>query len=198
MRPGRCSGRDWLPNGSRIPFTELLLPDTQTDRQAAELIQGSWQNRLGASINVRPLPEEDLWQRVRAGDYDMALLALSDSTAMGLLEDFSQDSDRYSTGWQSEEYEALLEQAAAETGEQAVHTLARAEQLLLQSGVILPLYTSMSHYAVSTEVQNAWIDPGEGDHLPQVHHKIITRSSTYRQGGAAFLPFGAGTVQSVV
>ena len=121
---------------------------------------------------MRPLPEEELWQRVRAGDYDMALLALSDSTAMGLLEDFSQDSDRYSTGWQSEEYEALLEQAAAETGEQAVHTLARAEQLLLQSGVVLPLYTSMSHYAVSTEVQNAWIDPGEGI----IYLKYITKS----------------------
>lgn len=156
----------------KLPFTELLLPDTQTDRQAAGLIQGSWQNRLGASINVRPLPEEELWQRARAGDYDMALLALSDSTAMGLLEDFSQGSDRYSTGWQSEEYEALLEQAAAETGEQAVHTLARAEQLLLQSGVVLPLYTSMSHYAVSTEVQNAWIDPGEGI----IYLKYITRS----------------------
>lgn len=134
---------------------------------------------------------------MRAGDYDMALLALSDSTAMGLLEDFSQDSDRYSTGWQSEEYEALLEQAAAETGEQAVHTLARAEQLLLQSGVVLPLYTSMSHYAVSTEVQNAWIDPARGSSTSSTSQNH-NQSSTYRQGGALFCPFGAGTVQSVV
>lgn len=50
--------------------------------------------------------------------------------------------------------------------------LARAEQLLLQSGVVLPLYTSMSHYAVSTEVQNAWIDPGEGI----IYLKYITKS----------------------
>lgn len=72
-----------------------------------------------------PLAVDELWQRVYAGDYDMALLPLSDSTAMGLLEDFASDTDRYCTGWQSEEYDALLDQAAAETGEQAVRTLAR-------------------------------------------------------------------------
>ena len=60
----------------------------------------------------------------------------------------------------------------AETGEQAVRTLAQAEQLLLQSGVVLPLYTSMSYYAVSSEVQGAWIDPGEG----VIYIKYITKS----------------------
>lgn len=39
----------------KLPFTELLVPDTQTDRQAAGIIQGCWQNTLGASINVMPL-----------------------------------------------------------------------------------------------------------------------------------------------
>lgn len=82
------------------------------------------------------------------------------------------DTDRYCTGWQSEEYDALLDQAAAETGEQAVRTLAQAEQLLLRSGVVLPLYTSMSYYAVSSEVQGAWIDPGEG----VIYIKYITKS----------------------
>lgn len=156
----------------KLPFTELLVPDTQTDRQAAGIIQGCWQNTLGASINVMPLAVDELWQRVYAGDYDMALLPLSDSTAMGLLEDFASDTDRYCTGWQSEEYDALLDQAAAETGEQAVRTLAQAEQLLLRSGVVLPLYTSMSYYAVSSEVQGAWIDPGEG----VIYIKYITKS----------------------
>ena len=156
----------------KLPFTELLVPDTQTDRQAAGIIQGSWQNILGASINVMPLAEDELWQRVYAGDYDMALLPLTDSTAMGLLEDFASDIDRYSTGWQSEEYDTLLDQAAAETGEQAVRTLAQAEQLLLESGVVLPLYTSMSYYAVSTEVQGAWVDPAEGI----IYFKYITKS----------------------
>ena len=120
---------------------------------------------------MRPLPEEDLWQRVRTGDSYGTSCAVR-FHRHGAAGGFLQDSDRYSTGWQSEEYEALLEQAAAKTGEQAVHTLARAEQLLLQSGVVLPLYTSMSHYAVSTEVQNAWIDPGEGI----IYLKYITKS----------------------
>lgn len=48
----------------------------------------------------------------------------------------------------------------------------QAEQLLLRSGVVLPLYTSMSYYAVSSEVQGAWIDPGEG----VIYIKYITKS----------------------
>ena len=154
----------------KLPFTELLVPDTQTDRQAAGMIQGCWQNTLGASINVMPLAEDELWQRVYSGDYDLALLPLSDATAARLLGDFDADTDRYSTGWQSEEYTALLDQAAAASGAEAVRILGQAEQLLLQSGVVLPLYTSMSFYAVSDKVENAWIDPGDGI----VYFKYIT------------------------
>ena len=56
--------------------------------------------------------------------------------------------------------------------EEELRTLAQAEQLLLRSGVVLPLYTSMSYYAVSSEVQGAWIDPGEG----VIYIKYITKS----------------------
>ena len=37
---------------------------------------------------------------------------------------------------------------------------------------MLPLYTSVSYYAVSSEVQGAWIDPGEG----VIYIKYITKS----------------------
>ena len=39
---------------TRLPFTELLVPDTLTDRQAAGIVQGCWQDTLGASLNVMP------------------------------------------------------------------------------------------------------------------------------------------------
>ena len=78
----------------------------------------------------------------------------------------------YLYGEESLKLAKAADQAAAETGEQAVRTLAQAEQLLLRSGVVLPLYTSMSYYAVSSEVQGAWIDPGEG----VIYIKYITKS----------------------
>lgn len=65
-----------------------------------------------------------------------------------------------------------LDQAAAETGEPGGAHPGQAEQLLLRSGVVLPLYTSMSYYAVSSEAQGAWIDPGEG----VIYIKYITKS----------------------
>ena len=149
---------------TKLPFTELLVPDTTVERRAAGIIQGCWQNTLGASINVMPLEQQELMQRVTAGDYDIALIPVAaGGSPLELLERFAPETDQYSTGWQSEEYAQALDVAAAESD--SARLAARvyaAEQLLADSGVVFPLYGSMSHYAVSDRLTDVWIYGANG------------------------------------
>ena len=147
---------------TRLPFTELLVPDTLTDRQAAGIVQGCWQDTLGASLNVMPLSTGELAARVTSGDYDIALYPLTSTTASSLLGAFASDSDRYRTGWTSEEYDSLLASAAQGSGSAAIRSLRQAEQLLVQQAVAVPLYASASTYAVDPSVTGLRLDAAGG------------------------------------
>ena len=147
---------------TRLPFTELLVPDTLTDRQAAGIVQGCWQDTLGASLNVMPLSTGELAARVASGDYDIALYPLTSTTASSLLGAFASDSDRYRTGWTSEEYDSLLASAAQGSGSAAIRSLRQAEQLLVQQAVAVPLYASASSYAVDPSVTGLRLDAAGG------------------------------------
>lgn len=162
----RASFRQGLADAgeTKLPPTELLVPDTTVERRAAGIIQGCWQNTLGASINVMPLSQQELMQRVTAGDYDIALIPVTaGGSPLELLTRFAPGTDRYATGWQSEEYTRAIAAAAAESDTaRLARSIYAAEQLLADSGVVLPLYGSMSHYAVSDRLQDVWIYGADG------------------------------------
>ena len=111
-----------------------------------------------------PQEQQELMQRVTAGDYDIALIPVAaGGSPLELLERFAPETDQYSTGWQSEEYAQALDAAAAESD--SARLAARvyaAEQLLADSGVVFPLYGSMSHYAVSDRLTDVWIYGANG------------------------------------
>lgn len=148
----------------KLPFTELIAPDTLTERRAGGMVQGCWQNTLSASINLMPLEQQELMQRVAAGEYDIALIPIkSGENPLELLGDFAPEEDRYNTGWQSEEYAQALAAARQESNTaRLARDIRLAEQMLADSGVVYPLYSGASYYAVDSSLKEVWLYSGSG------------------------------------
>ena len=83
-------------------------------------------------------------------------------TALEWMQNFSSVSSTqgYPVAGLTEGYENLLLAAAsAATAEQQVVYLKQAEQQLIASASVLPLYSAVSYCAVQKEVQGLWIYP---------------------------------------
>lgn len=103
-----------------------------------------WQRDLGFFLSVELLPERELRDRVEAGEYDCALTPLYPEYAhpAGVLSGFTSDSRKNPCGYQNAAYDALLLDAVRENDPaRAAALYMEAEQLLVDDGVFLPLYT---------------------------------------------------------
>ena len=148
---------------TRLPFTELLVPDTLTDRQAAGIVQGCWQDTLGASLNVMPLSTGELAARVASGDYDIALYPLTSTTASSLLGGLrlGQRPLPHRLDQRGVRQPAGLRRP----GQRAVRPSARCARRSSSSfsrRVAVPLYASASTYAVDPSVTGLRLDAAGG------------------------------------
>lgn len=147
---------------TKLPFTELLVPDTPMTRRIAGGIQGNWQSILHANINVMPLPQEELESRIAAGEFDIALIPLKapESTPYSMLAQFMSTGSGNVAGWSNPEYDAALAAANAQAmADRSAAAFRACEQQLIDHGVLLPLYATQTHYVIQKNVQGIWIYP---------------------------------------
>ncbi len=121
----------------------LISEESGLQAEFASLAQ-VWQRDFGLYLSVELIGESELQDRVKAGDYDCALMVLSPEYAhpAGVLSCFLSDDRLNVCGYRSEEYDAALLRAIHENdADTAALLYAEAEQLLIEDGVFLPLYT---------------------------------------------------------
>ena len=131
---------------------------SERQKSQAALLKEAWAP-LGVELVVQTTPEDrylgsipywncDLFSYSWIGDF-------ADPTAF--LELFRAGSTLNQTKWQNERYEKLL-QEAAETTDSSEHyrLLSKAEQVLLDDGVILPISHQVSLHAVNPGSVGGW------------------------------------------
>lgn len=74
-----------------FPPVELLCLSGSADRAAADALAEMWHSHLGVAVTVTELPQEELDERLRSGEYDLALAryAAPYGDAMRYLERFA-------------------------------------------------------------------------------------------------------------
>ena len=142
---------------SSFPDITVLTTDSDTGRREAEALQAMWEQHLG--INVRIIQRE--WttylQKQYDADFDLCVGGwigdYLDPTTF--LEMWIKDGGNNNTGWNSSDFEGLLNEAE-NTADVATRmaTLAEAETLLLEDTPVLPIYWYTTNYLIRPEVQN--------------------------------------------
>jgi oligopeptide transport system substrate-binding protein len=126
------------------PNLTLLIWDDSRERDVGTFLQSQFEENLGAKVEVRALPFNNLVERTAAGDYDFyhggSFAAYNDP--MDFLEVWTTNSPLNQTGFSNAEYDRLVADAKIETDPTwRFQLLAQAEKILIEDeAVVAPTF----------------------------------------------------------
>lgn len=142
---------------------ELLTFDHDSGKRTGEYIQSELSDLDGLTVNVSNLPFEQKLERESNGEFDLSFSGWGADypdplTYLSTMQTGNQYSNQ--TGYNSEEYNKLVEEAIKLPISEAYAKYAEAEKLMLEDGYLAPIYQSASAYLekdyVSGIVNNSW------------------------------------------
>jgi peptide/nickel transport system substrate-binding protein/oligopeptide transport system substrate-binding protein len=181
----RLLGEAGFPQGVGLPELVIKITPSQDAARIVEFMTSAW-TALGVKTRVQVVPYDQYFGAVKQNDYTIAF-----STWIGdfpdpytFLQMWRRDSNLNDAKYNDADYEKLMEKAMNEEGEQRLQTLAEAEKLLLDRGVVLPIYYYPALNIVDTDELNGWY-PNALDIHP---FKYLVFRSLRPLPGVAMLP----------
>ncbi len=139
----------------------LIVPAGMGHEDYFAYLSQIWQRDLGLYLTVEVLEAEEYQQRLESGDFDCAIAALNGdyNSPYAILSQFSSNSGKNVSGYQNADFDRLLAEAVQHPDEKkAAGSYKQAEEMLLQSGVFLPLYYQSEYFVTSRDAVNVRYD----------------------------------------
>lgn len=161
----------------------FCIPDGDSIFSAAKLLKESWGEigvRLNINVNKNPAylmdidsGKDDLYIYTWIGDF---------SDPIAFLELFRGDSTLNSSGWKNEQYDFLLEKAdRSKSPADRLSLLSEAEDILLTSGIVIPLTHSIDLDIVNRRELKGWTQNPLGIH-PFKNMYFVKPKSAFKHG----------------
>ena len=162
------------PEGRGAPPVELIFNTSENHRIVAEAMQAMWAKELGIHASLRNMENTSVLESRRAGDYELlrSVWIADYIDPSSFLDVWRSDSGNNHTGWASDSYDALLDEAAR-TGDNTarLNLLRRAETLLLEQVPFVPVYHFTHVFLIRPSVRG-W-HPTLLDHHPYKHVDLV-------------------------
>ena len=142
---------------------ELLTYDHDTGKRTGEYIQSELSDLEGLTVKVSNLPFKQKLERETNGEFDLAFSGWGADypdplTYLSTMQTGNQFSNQ--VGYNSEEYNKLIEEAMKLPITEGYAKYAEAEKLMLEDGYLLPLFQKGASYLekeyVSGIIRNTW------------------------------------------
>lgn len=139
---------------------DFLTDDTEQSKKIAEFIQAELQGALeGATIKLQQLPTKLKTEKGSNGDFHLSIAGWGADypDPLTFLEIYCPDLGRYAinVGYKDQEYKNLITKAKQSTTiDESWESYMKAEQILLNSGFITPLYQKSSAYLEKEYLQD--------------------------------------------
>jgi peptide/nickel transport system substrate-binding protein/oligopeptide transport system substrate-binding protein len=144
--------------GAGMPDLVIRITPSEDAARIAALMSAAWKNTLGVPVKVEVVEFEDYYASMQKDDY-----VVGSSTWIGdfadpytFLQMWRADSNLNDAGYNDPEYETLIDRSLIEEGEARYNTLAEAEKLLLDGGVVLPISYTPALNIIDTEEIDGW------------------------------------------
>jgi peptide/nickel transport system substrate-binding protein/oligopeptide transport system substrate-binding protein len=145
-------------NGASMPDLVIRLTPSGEAERVGSLMAKAWKEKLGMNVRVEVVPYERYFQTMKESGY-----TVGSSTWIGDFADpyafllmFRRDSNLNDSRLDDPDFEALIERSMIEEGKKRMETLAEAEKLLLDRGVVLPIYFNPALNIVDTGELDGW------------------------------------------
>lgn len=147
-----CLVKAGYPGGEGMRKIAILFNTSEDHRRIAEAIQAMWRRELGIEVELENKEWGSYLSAQSELNYDVARRSwigdyLDPNT---FLQCFITGDGNNRTGWGSPEYDRLLREASFELDSgKRLAMLSRAEEVLLDAGVVLPIY----HYSTTEMIK---------------------------------------------
>ncbi len=113
---------------------------------------------LGLSLEIRRIPAHQYYASIAAADADILVTSWIGDFAdpLAFLELFRGGSTMNDSGWKNSQFDELLEQAATSGENERLNLLGQAETILLDEGMVIPLYRSVSSSVIDLTEVGGW------------------------------------------
>ena len=147
-----------IPQEQKLTITFGISAISERQKSQANLLKEAWEP-LGVELKVQTTPEDRYIDSIPGWNADLFSYSWIGDFAdpIAFLELFKGNSTLNPSQWKNEKFDELI-QRANETTDNAEHykLLAQAEQLLLDSGEVLPITHSVSLHAINLRQIGGW------------------------------------------
>ena len=139
----------------------MIVEDTESAQNVAQFIQAEIQTTLpGVTINLEVMPKKNRVERLQNGDYELGLTRWGPDYAdpMTYLDMWSTNSSNNYGLWSNPQYDEIIQ--SSKNGKLAVNPearweeLKRAESIVMDEAVILPVYQKGNAVMIKSNVKN--------------------------------------------
>ena len=146
-----------VPQEEIIPLVMHVFENEFNETEEKEIREAL--EALGIELTIRESPSYMYYSTTSTADADIFITSWIGDFAdpLAFLELFRNGSTMNDSGWKNKTYDNLLEKAAALTDEQERYNLlAQAETILLDEGMVLPLYRAVTSSIVDLSEVGGW------------------------------------------
>ena len=147
-----------IPQDERIPIIFGVSAQSERQKSQAELLRKAWEP-LGVDLQIQKTPDDRYIDSITGWNADLFTYSWIGDFAdpIAFLELFRGNSTLNPSKWKNDRFDELLNQAN-ETTDNGEHykLLSQAEQLLLDSGEIMPITHSISLHAIDLQQIGGW------------------------------------------
>ena len=150
-----------------FPKLEILFNTNEGNRKVALAIQQMWQNELGIEVELVNQDWKVYLSREMVGDFQISRAGwIGDYEDPNTFLDLMRPNrGNNKTGWENMDFDALVEEAnTINDQEKRYELLNEAEKILIDNMPIIPLYTYVRVYQLSSDVK------GFNPHILDHHH----------------------------
>jgi len=144
--------------GEGLPEIVIRITPSQDAARIASLMAVAWRDKLGFDVRVEVIPFDRYFASLKEDNYNIGSTTWIGDFAdpYTFLQMWVKDSNLNDAKFSDEDYEALIDRSMMEEGEARMNTLAEAEKLLLDRGVILPICFNPALNIVDTGELDGW------------------------------------------
>lgn len=134
------------------------ISDSEYQMKYAEILKNAWEP-LGVELMVQKTPFARYYSSIASWNADLFVYSWVGDFAdpVAFLELFRPESSMCECRWENAEFSALLKKAATTTdSDERLKTLSKAEQLIIDEGIIIPIAHNVSFHAIDLGEIGGW------------------------------------------
>jgi peptide/nickel transport system substrate-binding protein/oligopeptide transport system substrate-binding protein len=147
-----------FPEGRGLgPVVARMPQGAENDPVTTQMLE-AWREHLEVDIDLETVPYDGYFESLSGDDYTVGQISwIADfADPLTFLQMWTSQSNLNDSGFASSEFDRLVRSSMSQTGNRRYQTLAEAEQLLLDSGVVLPISHSPAINLIDLNRVEGW------------------------------------------